>query len=625
MGMSILKDYRKSLVSKLIFSIGLVLLFSVLIWVGVTIYLQNAVISKTLPRPYTGIIFTLAAANFLIALSLIVRFVSAFVKKPIYRLIENIQKPSEAIDTDPEEMYKSNNNEIERLAAVIYRMRRELTQKQAALNKQRDEYQSLFELVPCLITIQDRDYKLLKYNREFFEQFAPNPGDHCYQAYKGRDQKCEDCPVEKTFEDGMSHYSEETGINKDGTITHWILKTSPIRDDSGEIVAAMEISLDITHKKQLEEKLAESEKKYTVIFNNIPNPVFVLDPETFQILDCNQRVKSVYGYSREEIENMSFLNFFREQERDAYAEQLKTASEINQVAQIGKDNKHIVMNMSIAMSEYMGRTALLVVANDITQRLEAEQQLIQASKMATLGEMATGVAHELNQPLSVIKTGSSFCMKKFKQNEEIDIATIYNIMLKIDTNADRATKIIQHMRQLARKSDLTLEPIQLNDVLRSASDIFNQQLKLRNIEVLWDIQQDLPIIWGDWGRLEQVVINLVLNARDAIEEKWDGKEPANAQRKITIRTREEKDRVVLEVCDTGTGVPEGLVDKIFEPFFTTKEVGKGTGLGLSISYRFVKDCNGDIKVRPNPDGGACFILTFPKAGKHGEKITSARR
>jgi len=625
MGMSILKDYRKSLVSKLIFSIGLVLLFSVLIWVGVTIYLQNAVISKTLPRPYTGIIFTLAAANFLIALSLIVRFVSAFVKKPIYRLIENIQKPSEAIDTDPEEMYKSNNNEIERLAAVIYRMRRELTQKQAALNKQRDEYQSLFELVPCLITIQDRDYKLLKYNREFFEQFAPNPGDHCYQAYKGRDQKCEDCPVEKTFEDGMSHYSEETGINKDGTITHWILKTSPIRDDSGEIVAAMEISLDITHKKQLEEKLAESEKKYTVIFNNIPNPVFVLDPETFQILDCNQRVKSVYGYSREEIENMSFLNFFREQERDAYAEQLKTASEINQVAQIGKDNKHIVMNMSIAMSEYMGRTALLVVANDITQRLEAEQQLIQASKMATLGEMATGVAHELNQPLSVIKTGSSFCMKKFKQNEEIDIATIYNIMLKIDTNADRATKIIQHMRQLARKSDLTLEPIQLNDVLRSASDIFNQQLKLRNIEVLWDIQQDLPIIWGDWGRLEQVVINLVLNARDAIEEKWDGKEPANAQRKITIRTREEKDRVVLEVCDTGTGVPEGLVDKIFEPFFTTKEVGKGTGLGLSISYRFVKDCNGDIKVRPNPDGGACFILTFPKAEKHGEKITSARR
>jgi histidine kinase len=502
------------------------------------------------------------------------------------------------------------------MATAIDKMRRELTEKQTALNKQRDEYQSLFELVPCLITVQDRDYKLLKYNREFAESFAPTPGDYCYQAYKGRDEKCEDCPVEKTFEDGLSHYSEETGVDKDGTTTHWILKTSPIRNHVGEIVAAMEMSLDITHKKRLEEQLAKSEQKYHAIFHSIPNPVFVLDSGTFEILNCNDSVKTVYGYSKDELKHTSFLDLFKEQEREVYIEQLSGSAAINQVAQIGKDNKNIVVNISIALSEYLNRSALLVTTSDITKRLETEQQLIQASKMATLGEMATGVAHELNQPLSVIKTGSSFCMKKFHKHEKIDDDVILSILAKIDANADRATNIIQHMRQIARKSDLTPESIQLNDVLRSASEIFNQQLKIRNIDVVWDIQEDLPAIKGDWGRLEQVIINLVLNARDAIEEKWGEKEQCHGERTITMKTREENHRVVLEVCDTGCGVPAGLTDKIFEPFFTTKEVGKGTGLGLSISYGFVKDCKGDIKVVTNPGGGACFVITFPKAGRH---------
>ncbi len=622
MNISTLKYYRHSLVYKLIFALSMVLLFSALVWMIGTIQLQKALIFENFASPNLKIPFVLAVSTFIIGVVLMFWLVLAFVKKPIHRLINDIQHAENGEDFKRTAF--DTTHEVGKLSATIYQMRRELTEKQVALNKQRDEYQTLFERVPCLITVQDRDYKLLRYNQEFFDSFAPKPGDYCYRAYKGRDEKCDDCPVEKTFEDGLSHYSEETGVDKDGAATHWILKTSPIRNDSGEIVAAMEMSLDITHKKQLEEQLVESEKKYQVIFNNIPNPVFVLDCKTFEILDCNDSVNSLYGYAKEELEYTSFLNFFKEQERDDIATQLNTTSVINQVAQIGKDSKNIVVNISIAMSEYLGRNALLVTTRDITQRLETEQQLIQASKLATLGEMATGVAHELNQPLSVIKTGSSFCVKKFQNDEKIKDDTIISIISKIDSNADRATKIIQHMRQLARKSDLTLEPIQVNDVLRSASEIFNQQLKIRNIDVIWDIQENLPKIRGDWGRLEQVIINLVVNARDAIEEKWDGKEQSQGERKITLKTREEKNRVVMEVCDTGTGVTAGLTDKIFEPFFTTKEVGKGTGLGLSISYGFVKDCKGDIKVAPNPDGGACFIITFPKVDKHGGKNTITR-
>jgi len=387
----------------------------------------------------------------------------------------------------------------------------------------------------------------------------------------------------------------------------------------------MEMSLDITHRKLLEERLNISEKQYHAIFNNIPNPVFVLNPETFEILDCNESVTAVYGYTKEEILHSSFLHLFRDQEKEAYASQLAASPVINRATHIGNNNKKLVVNIRVSLSEYQGQKAFLVTTSDITKRLETEQQLIQASKMATLGEMATGVAHELNQPLSVIKTGSSFCMKKFNNNEEIDDDIIVNIFSKIDANADRATKIINHMRQIARKSDLTLEPIQLNDVLTSASEIFNQQLKIRNIRVVWERQENLPVIRGDWGRLEQVFINLVLNARDAIEEKWGEKDQPDSEKQITLKTREEEDRVVVEVCDTGTGVSSGFTDKIFEPFFTTKEVGKGTGLGLSISYGFVKDCKGDIRVVPNPGGGACFVISFPKTGDDNGKDTIARR
>ena len=610
MNISTFKHLRQSLVTKLIFSLGLVLFCSSLTWMVMTLHLRKT--PAEIPVAFAAFIL-------LAGLALIIIFVVEFVRKPIYRLIDDLQRSR---DESASVIYHFDHNyEVGKLAGAIYKMRGELTEKQAALNKQRDEYQTLFERVPCLITVQDRNYKLLKYNHEFAESFAPSPGDYCYKAYKGRDRKCNDCPVEKTFEDGLSHYSEETGFDKEGNTTHWLLKTSPIRDDAGDIVAAMEMSLDITHIKILEELLEKSEKKYHEIFHSIPNPVFVLDAETVEILNCNDSVKSVYGYAKDELKASSFLDLFKEKEKKAYKSQLNTRTTIHQVSHLGKNKKQIVVNIKIAESEYLGQNALLVTTSDITQRLETEQQLIQASKMATLGEMATGVAHELNQPLSVIKTGSSFCMKKFNHNESIKEDTIKNILSKIDSNADRATNIIQHMRQIARKSDQSLEPIQINDVLKSASEIFSQQLRIRNIDIVWNIMEKLPLIWGDWGRLEQVIINLVINARDAIEERWGQVGATQGDRKISLITRAETDRVILEVCDTGAGVPAGLTDKIFEPFFTTKEVGKGTGLGLSISYGFVKECKGDIKVMPNDAGGTCFVLTFPKAGKTEQPTT----
>jgi histidine kinase len=145
-----------------------------------------------------------------------------------------------------------------------------------------------------------------------------------------------------------------------------------------------------------------------------------------------------------------------------------------------------------------------------------------------------------------------------------------------------------------------------------ALEIFRQQLKLRQIEVITDLQQDLPFIMADANRLEQVFINLLINARDAIEAKWWGNvTPDDKAKTIFLKTRTEAGMAVAEITDTGTGIPNAIINKIFEPFFTTKQVGKGTGLGLSISYGIVQDYDGTISVKSHEDKGSTFTIRFP--------------
>lgn len=532
-----------------------------------------------------------------------------FVNRPISSLIAGTDRIARGQYNDQIQM--DANGEFGLLADSINAMGSSIDAKQVELNRQKDEYQRLFDHVPCLITVQDRDYKLIGYNKEFAESFHPEPGDYCYHAYKGLQGKCEKCPVEKTFNDGQSHYSEESGTGKDGKPTHWIVKTSPVTDDAGEVVAAMEISLDITERKNLENELIKSEEKYRAIFDNIPNPVLVMDRDTFEILDCNDNVFPVYGYLREEVVGRSFLDFFRPEERESYRRKLQSTALLDQVRHLSKQGKSLFVTIRSSASDYSGGKVLLVTISDITKRLEAEQQLIQASKMATLGEMATGVAHELNQPLSVIKTASSFFMKKIAQNEPIREEILNDLSGEIDSHVDRATKIINHMRQFGRKSDVTLEPVSVNAALKKAFEIFSQQLKVRGITVEWDIADQLPQVLADAGRLEQVFINLLINARDSIEEKWEQSAVASGTGTITLKSRQADGFVRVSVCDTGKGIPPEIMDKVFEPFFTTKKVGKGTGLGLSISYGIIKECGGIIKVRGGDPDGACFILVFP--------------
>jgi len=240
--------------------------------------------------------------------------------------------------------------------------------------------------------------------------------------------------------------------------------------------------------------------------------------------------------------------------------------------------------------------------------------------MATLGEMSAGVAHELNQPLSVIKTAASFLKKKIDREQPVRPDILQTLVEEMDKQVDRASNIITHLRQFGRKTDIRKVEVQLNDCIRGTFTVLGRQLEVHGIKVELELDDSIPLIKGDRNRLEQVFLNLIMNARDALDEKEANAAGDPVEKVLRIRSYLEGNAVVATVTDSGVGMSEAVREKVFEPFYTTKPVGKGTGLGLSISFGIVRDYDGTIEVESKQGRGTTFRLSFPAA-----EVESARR
>jgi C4-dicarboxylate-specific signal transduction histidine kinase len=261
------------------------------------------------------------------------------------------------------------------------------------------------------------------------------------------------------------------------------------------------------------------------------------------------------------------------------------------------------------------RKAMIHIMSDLkettaeVQRRELElrdkqEQLVQAGKLATLGELTTGVAHELNNPLNNIGLfiGNAIDLIELRiadTSPERVLHELHNAMQQVR----KATEIISHLRTFGRAAPVSYEPVVIEQVVHRALSLMQEQLRLRQIEVQMHFPPDEAMVMGNAIQLEQVFVNLLANARDAL---------ANMPRKLITITCEVKENLVeLQVGDTGPGIPAGLEQRIFDPFFTTKEVGAGTGLGLSITYGIIKEHQGTIQVDNRADEGARFLIQLP--------------
>ena len=234
---------------------------------------------------------------------------------------------------------------------------------------------------------------------------------------------------------------------------------------------------------------------------------------------------------------------------------------------------------------------------------EKQEQLVQAGKLATLGELTTGVAHELNNPLNNIGLFIGNAIDLI----ELGMADPQHILQELHSamqQVRKATEIISHLRTFGRAASVSYEPVVVNQVIQSAISLIQEQLRLRQIEVVLQFPREDVIVTGNAIQLEQVFLNLLTNARDAM---------VNAvQKTITIVCTQTADVVEIGFGDTGPGIPAGFEKRVFDPFFTTKEVGAGTGLGLSITYGIIKEHQGTITVENRPGAGAFFFIQLPR-------------
>jgi histidine kinase len=567
-------------------------------------------------------VIVFAALIFLVVTAIVAGCILYFVNRPIRRLLSatrqiasgDYQQAVQAITQD----------EIGHLAHSFDEMRKNIRDQAQALQRSKEEYQTLFSEVPCQISVQDRNFRIIQMNRVFAERFGDKVGEYCYRAYKDREKKCDICPVENTFQDGKPHCSEETVVRKDGSLAHMLAFTSPIFNDEGQVVAAMEMATDITQVRLLEQELKRSEEKYRTLFNSDPNPIFVLDINTLEIKDANERALNSYHYKKEELLGKSFLHLADSQEWDRLRKvPWDKEGAVFKVRQYTKDEEPILVNIRFSSLKNLGQDTVIVTTSDVTERVKSEEQLIQASKMATLGEMSAGVAHELNQPLSVIKTSASFLMKKIRRHEQVSAEILQELAEEMDSQVDRASLIINRLREFGRKTDIRKVNVQLNECIAGTFTVLGRQLEVHGIKVELNLDESLPPIRGDRTRLEQVFLNLIMNARDAMDEKEElpGQE---MQKLLRISSMAAADRVAVTISDTGVGMSQAVQEKIFEPFFTTKPVGKGTGLGLSISFGIVRDYDGEIEVKSKQGSGTTFTLKFPAAPEENEQSTEAR-
>ena len=283
-------------------------------------------------------------------------------------------------------------------------------------------------------------------------------------------------------------------------------------------------------------------------------------------------------------------------------ERLRERMEIQRQAQ--QQLEHRVEERTAALAEANGQLEQEVSERRLTEsRLRQTQaDLVQAGKLAALGQMSAALSHEFNQPLTAVKTYADNA-SVFLQRDRIEEAR--DNVARISALADRMASISRHLRNFARKPNQKLGPVILSEVVEDALEIVAWRLKAADAVVATDLGPDILVVRAGPVRLQQVLVNLISNAADAIERRAD--------RTIELSARRREGQVEITVSDRGPGVPEAIRERIFDPFFSTRGVGKGLGLGLSISYNIVKDFGGELRVEDRPGGGATFTVTLSAA------------
>ncbi len=458
-----------------------------------------------------------------------------------------------------------------------------------------------------------RDQVVGKTCKELFGRYFQNERFSCSD---------DNCPLFILLKDGKSRSVLRKIIAENGEICWEDRLFSPITDKDGNILYVMESVRDITRFKNMEMELSGTRELIAKVIQSSPSAIVAADREERKVILMNQAAIDLFGYSFDDSQEVNIEDFYpkgvaREilaKLRDEnYGEKGKLP--ITKVSIVRKTGEEIPAEMTAAII-YEGdrEVASMGIFNDLREKLaiekklqEAQAQVVQSEKLASLGRLAAGVAHEINNPLTGILLYGNMMMEKLEKGHALKENIEY-----ILEDANRCMDIVKNLLAYSRQKPLSQERFELNSLVEGSLSLIRDRKFLMNIKLVRELA-DYPIpIVADKNQLNQAVINLIMNALDAMEN----------QGELTFRTYLDKTGAIacLEVQDTGTGISPELVPKIFDPFFTTKSPGMGTGLGLSTTYGIVKKNNGRVSVKETGPEGTTFLLELPEGGETCESI-----
>jgi PAS domain S-box-containing protein len=383
-----------------------------------------------------------------------------------------------------------------------------------------------------------------------------------------------------------------------------------VKKRTSELTIANErLQQEIAERKRIEEALRKSEQKYRTVFENTGNPTLIID-EDATITMVNTKFENFSGYLKEEVEDVkSWIDFFSKNDQDKMKEyhRMKRSDPNGTPSQNEGcfiDRQGNVRDIILNFSVIPGSRKSVITLLDVTERKKLEDKIYQSDKLYSIGTLAAGVAHEINNPLAVILGFTDLLLEKVPAESEI-----HDILNTIYRQGNNAKRIVENLLSFVRFKEFREEVLDIHKCIEAVLVLEENTFALNNISVNMNMAETLPKVKGDAGELQQVILNIVNNAVGSMKGK-------GGFLTITTRAINNNQNIEIRISDTGTGIKRENRKKIFDPLFTTKKVGEGTGLGLTVTYAIVKKHGGEItfetKTHEESDNpGTTFIISLP--------------
>jgi len=496
---------------------------------------------------------------------------------------------------------------------------RDITERKQAEQTLRDSEEKtrkMFESVSCGISVVDLNGVITEVNRRTLEIHSLGSkdeilGKNAFDIVAPRDRDKIARNMLQALKRGTVRDQEYTLLRSDGSEFPAELSTSVLKDSSGKAIGHITIARDITKRKQAEEALQSEKNKLQSLIDALGDDLGIQDKD-YNIIYQNEPSKAHFGDRLGEKCYRAYEGKDKVSDDCPVKKAFKDGKSHTSEREVITPSGEVTYweNTANPIRDASGEiVACIEVGRNITERKQAEQrekelqkELLLSSRLAAIGELAAGVAHQLNNPLTGV-LGFSQRMLRKSTDEEAS-----RNLERIHTEAERAAKVVHNLLTFARRRQPHKQYSDTNEILESALELRAYELKTSNIKVITNLAPGLPEVMVDFHQIEEVFLNIILNAEQAMTE-------ANSGGKLTIKTEERKEYIRTTFTDDGPGIPAEHLDKIFDPFYTTKGEKGGTGLGLSVCHGIITEHGGKIYARSKPGKGTTFFTELPLTHK----------